>query len=312
MVLQQRTLSIRILFLTILFSSSHDHGANAFFVSITKTGNGLLPASHLSFPTTTTTTTTTTTLPHHWKGSSIHMIPHVIDTSLLTDTMATSAFHLSAVEVFDGSSIVDPVVVSSNFWSSLQRQLLSVILGQLIASVVFAILVTVLAPQLVIVRDMVIAKITNINNDGNDNATPSKTFIKADSIVRPAPDFGKLLICLLVDIIGTSSEALPVVGELTDILTAPVLGFILQNLYPGSSKFVFFFEFAEEILPLTDFIPFATICWAVDTYFPESTIAELFQLGNYNDSVVTTAEKVESFDASSERINQDSDNNSYR
>eukprot|EP00536_Pseudo-nitzschia_multiseries_P006366 jgi/Psemu1/296223/fgenesh1_pm.134_\ len=237
------------------------------------------------------------------------MILDGVDPALLTNPISTSAFHLSAVEVFDGSSIVDPVVVSSNFWSSLQRQILGVILGQFIATVVFAILVALLGPQLIGFRDMILAKLTKNDSSGTTTTSaPSNNFIRADSIVRPEPDFGKLILCLLIDIVGSASEALPIVGEFTDVLSAPALGFILQNLYPGSSKFVFFFEFAEEILPLTDFIPFATICWAVDTYYPDSTIAELFQLGNYNGAVVTAAEKAESLDTPVERSSRELDN----
>ena len=94
----------------------------------------------------------------------------------------------------------------------------------------------------------------------------------------------------------------------TDIVTAPAAALILQNLFPGSSKFVFFFEFAEEILPLTDFIPFATICWVVDTYYPESSIADVFQLGNYNEQAVTAAEKAESLDVEADRMRRNIDN----
>ena len=225
----------------------------------------------------------------------------------LANSMASSSFHLSAVEVFDGSSIVDPVVVSSSFWSGLQRQILSVILGQFIASIVFGILASILAPQISALRDTVLSKISGSGSTNQKSEAPPKKFIKADSIIRPEPNFGKLLICLLIDIVGTSSEALPIVGEITDIVTAPAAALILQNLFPGSSKFVFFFEFAEEILPLTDFIPFATICWVVDTYYPESSIADVFQLGNYNGQAVTAAEKAESLDVAADRIRRDND-----
>lgn len=224
----------------------------------------------------------------------IHMMP--IDITSFTDSIASSSFHLSDVAVFDGSSIVDPVVVSNSFWSGLQRQFLSIILGQFFATVVFGIAASFFSSQLSAVRDAVLSKF----NDGTSQTPAQKPFVKADALARPAPDFGKLVICLLIDIVGTSSEALPILGEFTDILTAPAAALLLQNLYPGSSKFVFAFEFAEEILPLTDFIPFATICWVVDTYFPESSVADVFQLGNF--SAVTAEDKADSIDTSGERI----------
>lgn len=257
-------------------------------------------------PSDSATLTTVATTSHQCnrQTSKLHVImPTDIDFASLTDSMASSSFHLSAVEVFDGSSIVDPVVVSSSFWSGLQRQIVSVLLGQFIASIAFAILASFLAPQLSALRDAVLSKFTK------NDAAAKKSFVKADAMVRPEPDFGKLLVCLLIDIIGTSSEALPIVGELSDILTAPAAALVLQNLFPGSSRFVFLFEFAEEILPLTDFIPFATICWVVDAYYPESSVADVFQLGDYRSSTLTGAEKAESLDVSTDTISGTSDKN---
>ena len=307
MALHQVKLSVASLLLGVICFYRCFHDANGFFVPTTAMANTLR-----GMPLDSAFATTVTAITHNYnrQTSRTHMMPIDIDLASFADSMTSSSFHMSAIEVFDGSSIVDPVVVSSSFWSSLRSQFLSVILGQFIASVVFAILASFLAPQLSSLRDTVLSKFTN--ND-NNRQMPTKPFIRVDSIARPAPDFGKLLICLLIDIIGASSEALPIVGEFTDILTAPAAALILQNLYPGSSKFVFLFEFAEEILPLTDFIPFATICWVVDTYYPESSIADVFQLGNYNGSAVTTAEKLDSFNTSAENTrSRTSDNNTKR
>jgi hypothetical protein len=38
---------------------------------------------------------------------------------------------------------------------------------------------------------------------------------------------------------------------------------------------------AEEILPFTDVLPLATICWVVDTFLVDSELAKLLQLGIY-------------------------------
>jgi len=280
----------------ICFSSCY-HDANGFVVPTLETANAFRKKSADS-----AFTTTSSRCRHNLHNKRIHMMPIDIDLASFTDVMTSSSFHLSDVSVFDGSSIVDPVVVSGSFWSTLQRQFLSVILGQFIATVVFAVVASFLAPQLSALRDTVLSKLTNNDAVNNTSEARKRPFIKADTVARQ-PDFGKLLICLLIDIVGTSSEALPILGELTDVITAPAAALILQNLYPGSSKFVFAFEFAEEILPLTDFIPFATICWVVDTYFPESSVADVFQLGSY--SAVTAEEKAEAFDTTAERIKKD-------
>ena len=95
------------------------------------------------------------------------------------------------------------------------------------------------------------------------------------------PDFRKLLICLLVDIIGTSSELLPILGELTDVVWAPIAALTLRSLFQGSNV-VFALEFAEEFLPFTDVLPLATICWIVETFYGDSDFAKTLQIGRYS------------------------------
>jgi hypothetical protein len=212
---------------------------------------------------------------------------------------------LLSVEMFDGSSIVDPVVVSGSFWSSLQRQLLSVILGQVVAAVVFTALASFFAAQLTSLREWVGSKFVSGTTTSTDN---NKEFIRADSPeyrrATVQPDFGKLLICLAIDLAGSSSELIPILGEFTDVVTAPLAATLLQNQF-GGSKVVFFLEFVEEILPFTDIIPFATLCWVIDTYFPESDIAGVFQLGNFRVNDTFTQEVIdvtaETFDGNSKK-----------
>jgi hypothetical protein len=92
-------------------------------------------------------------------------------------------------------------------------------------------------------------------------------------------DVFRLLISVLVDVIGTSSELVPIVGEVSDIAWAPVAGFILRSLY--GSNVILVLEVVEEILPFTDFLPLATICWVVDTFFVSSDVARALQIGEY-------------------------------
>ena len=93
------------------------------------------------------------------------------------------------------------------------------------------------------------------------------------------PDFGKLLVCLAIDTIGSSSELLPILGEVTDIAWAPLAALALRSLY--GSNVVFALEFTEEILPFTDIIPLATLCWVVETFFGDSDVAKALQVGRY-------------------------------
>lgn len=67
---------------------------------------------------------------------------------------------------------------------------------------------------------------------------------------------------ILFDIIGSSSFALPIVGELTDVVWAPVSGLLMMWMYKGKrGKIGGIFSFLEEVFPLTDIIPAFTLMW---------------------------------------------------
>uniref|UniRef100_A0A7S2PLG4 Uncharacterized protein n=1 Tax=Leptocylindrus danicus TaxID=163516 RepID=A0A7S2PLG4_9STRA len=92
-------------------------------------------------------------------------------------------------------------------------------------------------------------------------------------------DLGKLALCLIIDTLGTSSELIPFVGELTDVAWAPIAGIALRSLF--GSNVVFALEFVEEFLPYTDILPLATICWVVETFYADGDIARALQIGLY-------------------------------
>ena len=93
-------------------------------------------------------------------------------------------------------------------------------------------------------------------------------------------DIAKLMLCVLIDVIGSSSELLPIIGEATDLVWAPIAALLLRKLFYGSNT-VLFLEFVEEILPFTDILPLATLCWVLDTFFAESIASRALGLGSY-------------------------------
>ena len=71
-----------------------------------------------------------------------------------------------------------------------------------------------------------------------------------------------LLLCVFLDIIGYASYAVPILGEFGDIIWAPVSGVIFFLLFGGwRGAMGGMFNFIEELLPGTDFIPSFTIMW---------------------------------------------------
>lgn len=71
-----------------------------------------------------------------------------------------------------------------------------------------------------------------------------------------------ILLCLLFDFIGYASYSIPVLGEFADIIWAPISGLIFFMMFGGwRGAMGGVFNFIEELLPGTDFIPSFTIMW---------------------------------------------------
>jgi hypothetical protein len=68
-----------------------------------------------------------------------------------------------------------------------------------------------------------------------------------------------LAFCIIMDVLGYATYAIPGLGELGDIVFAPISAIIFYAMF-GSWKGALF-NFTEEILPGTDFIPTFTIMW---------------------------------------------------
>lgn len=75
-----------------------------------------------------------------------------------------------------------------------------------------------------------------------------------------------LVLGILFDAIGMLSFTVPFIGEFSDVIWAPLAGFLMTWMYKGTiGKVGGTIAFLEEILPFTDFIPTFTLTW-VYTY----------------------------------------------
>ena len=80
-------------------------------------------------------------------------------------------------------------------------------------------------------------------------------------MTKKLPD---LKLCIILDVIGCLSYAIPFLGEFSDLVWAPLSGFIFYFLF-GSRLGAMggIFSFIEEILPGFDFIPTFTISYFI-------------------------------------------------
>jgi hypothetical protein len=73
-----------------------------------------------------------------------------------------------------------------------------------------------------------------------------------------------LVFCILMDVVGYATYAIPGLGEFADILWAPISSIIFMIAFGGAKGILGGIgNFIEEILPGTDFIPSFTIMWFI-------------------------------------------------
>lgn len=82
-------------------------------------------------------------------------------------------------------------------------------------------------------------------------------------VQRPLPS---LALCIVMDLLGYATFSVPVLGELLDLVWAPVSAMIYYRMFGGKvGVFGGAFSFLEELLPGTDIIPTFTISWFVQS-----------------------------------------------
>ncbi|WP_341842134.1 hypothetical protein [Chitinophaga caseinilytica] len=69
-----------------------------------------------------------------------------------------------------------------------------------------------------------------------------------------------LIVCVVMDLIGLASYAVPLLGEVSDVIWAPISAVVFYRLFGGPvGLFGGAFNFIEELFPGLDFIPTFTI-----------------------------------------------------
>ena len=76
-----------------------------------------------------------------------------------------------------------------------------------------------------------------------------------------------LIFCIIMDLIGYATYAVPFFGEIGDIFWAPLSAIIFYASFGGWKGVLGGIgNFIEEILPGTDFIPSFTIMWFIQQH----------------------------------------------
>lgn len=73
-----------------------------------------------------------------------------------------------------------------------------------------------------------------------------------------------LWVCVLMDLLGCASYAVPMLGEVGDVIWAPLSAIIFYRMFGGTlGTFGSLFNFMEELFPGLDFIPTFTLSWVL-------------------------------------------------
>ena len=74
--------------------------------------------------------------------------------------------------------------------------------------------------------------------------------------------YRKLVIGIVLDGIGMLSFAIPFIGEFSDVVWAPLAGWLMTRMYKGKiGQIAGILAFIEEIVPGFDIIPSFTLMW---------------------------------------------------
>jgi hypothetical protein len=109
-------------------------------------------------------------------------------------------------------------------------------------------------------------------------------FLLSHTVVKPAVNLisknkkmkrqPSLVFCILMDVIGYATYAIPGLGEFADILWAPISSIIFMITFGGTKGILGGVgNFIEEILPGTDFIPSFTIMWFIQNMQKRNNVA---------------------------------------
>jgi hypothetical protein len=85
-----------------------------------------------------------------------------------------------------------------------------------------------------------------------------------------------LIFCILMDLVGYATYAVPLLGELGDVFWAPLSSIIFFATFGGWKGVLGGFgNFLEELLPGTDFIPSFTIMWFIQNMQKKNTTTQI-------------------------------------
>ena len=97
--------------------------------------------------------------------------------------------------------------------------------------------------------------------------------IEQTQVIESKNKTRNLVLGIIFDGIGLLSFTIPVLGEFSDVVWAPLAAYLMTTMYKGKvGKIGGAITFLEELLPFTDFIPSFTLTWVYNYLIKSSKI----------------------------------------
>lgn len=89
----------------------------------------------------------------------------------------------------------------------------------------------------------------------------------------------KLALSLLFDAIGMLSFVIPVIGEFSDVVWAPIAALLMTKMYKGfTGKIGGMVALVEELIPGLDIIPTFTLTWIYQYVLKSSRVKDVIEV----------------------------------
>jgi len=87
--------------------------------------------------------------------------------------------------------------------------------------------------------------------------------------------YKQLGLAILFDAIGMFSYVVPLLGDLSDIVWAPIAGYLMTRMYKGKvGQIAGVVAFVEEIIPGLDIVPTFTIMWFYTNVYKKGVLQD--------------------------------------
>ncbi|MEL6916445.1 MAG: hypothetical protein AAFO99_01820 [Bacteroidota bacterium] len=98
-------------------------------------------------------------------------------------------------------------------------------------------------------------------------------------MAKPENKIRNLFLGLLFDALGMVSFVIPGIGEFSDIIWAPLAGWLMTRMYKGKiGQAAGVITFIEEMVPGLDVIPTFTIMWLYTYVFKSSKKGKVIEV----------------------------------